>query len=117
MKRLHFLPFAWVIFALLDLDPDPADQNQCGSMGIHIHSTTEKNRIRDTVPFKVTKREIFYLLFIPSKYLVSNLGAGVRINFYRNLGLTGAILYLERTLSIYQKSPCSKCFMRMLSLT
>ncbi len=35
MKRLNFLPFAWVIFALLDPDPDPADQNQCGSIGIH----------------------------------------------------------------------------------
>jgi hypothetical protein len=29
MKFLHFFLFLWVIYALLD--PDPADQNQCGS--------------------------------------------------------------------------------------
>jgi hypothetical protein len=29
----------WVIFALLDLDPDPADHNQYGSMRIRIRNT------------------------------------------------------------------------------
>ncbi len=33
--------FFGVILALLDLDPDPADQNQCGSMPIRIQSTAE----------------------------------------------------------------------------
>ncbi len=32
LKTLNLLTFfSWVIFALLDLDPDPADQNQCES--------------------------------------------------------------------------------------
>ncbi len=34
LQNLKFLPFflfLCVIFALLDPDPDPADQNQCGS--------------------------------------------------------------------------------------
>ena len=39
LENLKFLPcflFLWVIFALLD--PDPADQNQCGSMQIWIRN-------------------------------------------------------------------------------
>jgi hypothetical protein len=28
-----------VIFALLDPDPGPADENQCGSMQVRIHNT------------------------------------------------------------------------------
>jgi hypothetical protein len=40
----HFKPFLhffqlWVIFALLDTNPDPVDQNQCGSIRIRIHNT------------------------------------------------------------------------------
>jgi hypothetical protein len=31
MNFLNFLLFLWVVFALLDPDPGPADQNQCGS--------------------------------------------------------------------------------------
>jgi hypothetical protein len=72
MKRLNFLPFAWVIFALLDPDPDPADQNQCGSIGIQNHSTEQKTlsqKSRDTVPLKVNKRETGAIL-----YLKHNLG-------------------------------------------
>jgi hypothetical protein len=30
-KFLHMFLFLWVIFTLLDPDPDPADQNKCGS--------------------------------------------------------------------------------------
>jgi hypothetical protein len=36
MKYLRrFFLFLWVIFALLDPDPDLADHNQCGSMRIY----------------------------------------------------------------------------------
>jgi hypothetical protein len=38
MKFLHFFLF----FALLDPDPDPADQNQSGTMRIRIHNTAFK---------------------------------------------------------------------------
>ncbi len=38
MKFLHFFQL-WVIFALLDMNPDPAGQNQCGSFRIWIHIT------------------------------------------------------------------------------
>ncbi len=45
IKFLYFLVFStvllWVIFALLD--PDPADQNQCGSMLIRLHNTLKSN--------------------------------------------------------------------------
>jgi hypothetical protein len=38
MKFSYSFLFLWVIFALLDSDPDPADQNQCGSTRIRIHN-------------------------------------------------------------------------------
>ncbi len=38
MKFLHFFLLGF-IFALLDPDPDPADQNQCGPMRIRIFKT------------------------------------------------------------------------------
>jgi hypothetical protein len=41
-ESLHFLSsFFWVIFAHLHLDPDSADQNQCGSRRIRIQSPAE----------------------------------------------------------------------------
>jgi hypothetical protein len=41
MKLLHFFNFCGylLLFAFLDPDPEPTDQNQCGSMQIQIHNT------------------------------------------------------------------------------
>jgi hypothetical protein len=40
-KMKFFSSLRWIIFDLLDADPDPdlADQIQCGSMRIRIHNT------------------------------------------------------------------------------
>ncbi len=38
IQFLHFFLFFWFIFALLDPDPDPADQNQCWSTRIQIRT-------------------------------------------------------------------------------
>jgi hypothetical protein len=40
MKFLNLLLLLfWVVFALVDPNPDPADQNQCGFMRIEIHNS------------------------------------------------------------------------------
>jgi hypothetical protein len=43
MKLVHLFSILWVIFAVLD--PDPANQNQWGSMQIRIHNAAGNKKI------------------------------------------------------------------------
>jgi hypothetical protein len=56
MKFLHFYLFSWVIFALLDLDPDPADQNQCGSGSTTLGIDTFGNNLNHSTTYNTAKK-------------------------------------------------------------
>ncbi len=51
IQFLNFFLFFWFIFALLDPEPDPADQNQCWSTRIRIRTPP----MNGTVPYSYQK--------------------------------------------------------------
>ncbi len=64
-QNLKFL-FLWLIFALLGPDPNPADQNQCGSMRIRIRNTRPWINVTRpyTIFFLTQRKNIFELTHI-----------------------------------------------------